>query len=126
MAGLDGQDPHAVADLIPSALAEAGASLPSVSIAVAGEAFRHIAVMYMSGQASERWVAQKAEEIVIHLDYDDVMGLPLGRLCGVDDAWRGGWGPSVEELKAAVRAACVEQLQQGTRRSDPTDHATPN
>jgi hypothetical protein len=115
LAGLDGQDPHAVTDLIPSALAEAGASLPSGPVAVASEAFRHIAEMYLSGQASERWIAQKAEEIVIQLDYDDdVMAFPLGQLYGVDDAWRGGWGPSVEELKAAVRAACVGQLQRDT------------
>lgn len=78
----------------------------------------------LSGQASERWIALKAEEGVIHLDCnDDVMALPLGRLYGVDDAWRGGWGPSVEDLKTAVRAACVEQVQPETRCTDPRDDA---
>jgi hypothetical protein len=112
LAGLDGRDPHAVNDLIQTALADAGVSLPSTPVAIASEAFRHLAEMCLSGQTGERWVAQKVEEVVIHLHYnDDVGDLPLGRLYGVDDEWKGGWGSSVDELKARVRAACIEQLR---------------
>lgn len=52
------------------------------------------------------------EEIVVRADYSpEVIDLPLGRLYGVDDEWGAGWGRAVEELRAAVRAACAEQLR---------------
>jgi len=112
LAGLNGRDPRAVNDLLPSALAEMGVALPTSAAAAATVVFQDLAELCLSGRASERWVVQKVEEIVGQADYsDDVLDLPLGTLYGTDDAWDGGWGPPVEELRATVRAACVEQLR---------------
>ncbi|WP_413644530.1 hypothetical protein [Micromonospora sp. RTP1Z1] len=124
LAGLDGRDPHAVRDLLPAALAEIGIALPTTDLAAATDAFRHLAELCLAGRAGERWVAQMVEEIVIRTDYSNsVIDLPLGQLYGADDAWEGGWGPTVEELTATVRAACVEQISFDgfTRSSPPTD-----
>lgn len=45
-------------------------------------------------------------------DYEnEVIDLPLGQLYGTEDAWQGGWGPPIEELKNTVRACCVAQLR---------------
>lgn len=111
LAGLNGRDPHAVTDLLPDALADIGLTLPTTTVAAANEAFRHLAEMCLSGRAGERWVAQKVEEIVRQTDYNDgVIDLPLGRLYGTEDAWQGGWGPPIEELRATVRACCAGQL----------------
>lgn len=35
----------------------------------------------------------------------------LGQLYGTEDAWQGGWGPPIEELKNTVRACCAAQLR---------------
>ena len=111
LAGLNGHDPRAVGDLLPEALAEMGVTLPTTTTAAATEAFRHTAEMHVSGLASERWVAQQVEQIVAQASYDnEVLDLPLGRLYGLEDAWSGGWGPSVAEMEADVRARCAEQL----------------
>lgn len=60
----------------------------------------------------ERWVAQQVEDIVRRADFrTEILDLPLGRLYGAEDAWQGGWGPSVDELKATVREQCEEQLR---------------
>jgi len=112
LAGLNGRDSHEVNDLLPDALAEMGVAMPSSAVAAAGEAFRQMAEMCLSGQAGERWVAQQVEDIVARSDYrSDVLDLPLGRLYGVEDEWEGGWGATVEELTKTVRARCAEQLR---------------
>lgn len=112
LAGLNSRDPRAVNDLLPAALAEMGVTMPSTAAAAAGDAFRQMAEMCVSGQAGELWVAQQVDVIVACSDYcSDVTELPLGRLYGVADEWEGGWGATVEELKKKVRARCVEQLQ---------------
>ncbi len=111
VAGLDGRDPLAVTDRLVAALAEIGVPLPASVAAAAAVAFRDLARMCLSGRAGELWVAQQVEEVIRRSDYDAaVPDLPLGRLHGVQDAWEAGWGPSVEELRAMVRAACTEQL----------------
>ncbi|MBS2550377.1 hypothetical protein KGQ19_26250 [Catenulispora sp. NL8] len=111
LAGLNGRDPHAVTDLLPAALAELGVSMPTTVTAAASEAFRYTAELHLSGQASARWVAQQVEQIIIRTDYsNEVFDLPLGLIYGVDDEWEGGWGRTVEELKADIHAKCVEQL----------------
>nr|WP_244945057.1 hypothetical protein [Couchioplanes caeruleus] len=80
-------------------------------MAAANEAFRELAEMCLSGRAGERWVAQQVEEIVRQTDYNDgVIDLPLGQLYGTEDAWQGGWGPPIEELRATVRACRTAQL----------------
>lgn len=114
LAGLDGSDPRAIGDLVPLALAEMDVPLPSTDLAAAQHMFRRIARLCVSGQGSERWVAQKVEEILARSEYDSaIIALPLGQLYSVSDAWEEGWGPSIEELKATVRARCAEQLNAG-------------
>jgi hypothetical protein len=112
LAGLNGRDPHAVNDLLPGALADLGLTLPSTTVAAASEEFRRLAEMCLAGRAGERWVAQQVEEIVIRVNYnDEVIDLARGQLYGTEDAWQGGWGPPVEELKATVRDCCAAQLR---------------
>jgi hypothetical protein len=111
LAGLDGRDVRAVRDLLPAVLEELSVALPTDATAAALVVFDDLARRCLSGTVAERWVAQKVDEVVISAGYStEVMDLPLGRLYGTDDAWSGGWGPSVEELKALVRAACGEQI----------------
>jgi hypothetical protein len=112
LAGLNGRDPHEVNDLLPAALGEIGTALPPTVVAAAAEAFRRLAEMCLSGRAGERWVTQQVEEIVIRADYSsDVLDLPLGQLYGTEDAWEGGWGPPIKELRATVRSCCAAQLR---------------
>ncbi len=71
LAGLHGDDPHEVRDLLGPALAECGASTPGGGLADAGEreraaamvAFTAIARIQVSGLAGERWVVGKVLEI---------------------------------------------------------------
>ncbi|WP_345636762.1 barstar family protein [Rugosimonospora acidiphila] len=103
---------HEVRDLLPVALAEMSVALPPTTVAAAVFVFDDLARRYMSGEAGERWVAHVVADVVTRADYSsEVIDLPLGRLYEVDDEWRAGWGRTVEELKAAVRVACAEQLQ---------------
>lgn len=115
LAGLNGRDPHAVNDLLPAVMAEMGVEIPSTIVAAVSEELRHAAELHLSGQASARWVAQHVEEIVPRAGYaDEVLDLPLGQLYGVEDEWEGRWGRPADELKAFIRAKCLEQLQGGS------------
>jgi hypothetical protein len=112
LAGLNGRDVRAVRDLLQGALAEMSVDLPTASVAAASVVFEDLARRCLAGEARELWVAQVVEEIVVRADYSsEVMDLPLGSLYGVDDEWGAGWGRSVEELRAVVRAAGVEQVR---------------
>ena len=118
LAGLHGEDPVAVRDLLPYALIECG--VPSAELnpgdmslrrAVAMTAFTAVARLCLDGLASERWVVSKVVEIV-ELDFDtSITDLPLGRLVGVDDEWTAGWGRTELQLRADVTRACEEQLR---------------
>lgn len=119
LAGLNGQDSYAIRDRLPLALAEMRVALPATDVAAAEEAFWHLAELFQSGHASERWIAQKVDEIITRADYNsEILDLPLRHLYGVEDAWIGGWGPSIDELKATVRAKCDEQLDSALVRND--------
>jgi hypothetical protein len=79
--------------------------------------FRNIAADCLTGRLDERAVVQQVEEIVISHDYaSEIIDLPLGLLYGLlyglDDEWQGGWGATVERLRATVRARCTDQLAQ--------------
>lgn len=111
LAGLDDSDIPAVASLLPAALAEMSVALPAAGTAAARVVFDDLARQCLAGAAGERWVARKVAEVVEHSGYSrDILDLPLGRLGGIDDAWWGGSGPPVADLRAAVRAACAVQL----------------
>ncbi len=116
LAGLHGDDPHEVRDLLPAALAECGVSIPGHPAhererAAAMVAFTAIARLQASGRASERWVIDKVVQITEPDFKPSITGLPLGQLFALDDEWEAGWGRTEEQLSAAVRQACAQQLQ---------------
>ncbi|GIH17444.1 hypothetical protein [Rugosimonospora africana] len=113
LAGRDDTDVAAVAELLPAALAEMSVALPATATAAAALVFHHLARQCLSAGAGERWVVRRVDEVVTHAGRSpEVLGLPLGHLSGIDDAWWGGSGPPVADLRAAVRAACAVQLAQ--------------
>jgi hypothetical protein len=117
LAGLHGDDPHEIRDLLPAALAECGISTPSEPSlegerAAAMVAFTAIARLQASGRARERWVVDKVVQIAESFLFDRaITSLPLGQLFSLDDEWGAGWGRTDEELRAAVRQACAQQLE---------------
>ncbi len=121
LAGLHGDDAHAVRDLLPAALAEAGESLHESSegavLAASKEAsmaiaYSDIANLFLSDRASARWVLDKVHEVVVDDNYGDLsLAQPLGRLWGLDDEWDAGWGRTDDVLTAEVRRGCEEQLR---------------
>jgi hypothetical protein len=119
LAGLHGDDPHDVRDLLPEALADCGVSVTTSDVAAEMTAFTALAHLQTDGLAGERWIMDKVTEVVARCDYSTtVTDLPLGSLFGIDDEWGAGWGGSDADLAARVREACVEQLQlAGTRRT---------
>jgi hypothetical protein len=111
LAGLNGKDPRAVHDLLPTALGEMGVGLPPTYLAAATESFRDLAEMLVSRRADPRWVVKRVEQIIVRVQYDeDVLNLPLGHLYGLDDEWDGGWGRTPAQMKAEVEFRCSEQL----------------
>lgn len=74
-------------------------------------AFTAIARLHASGRASERWVVGKVVEITQPCFKPSITNLPLGQLFALDDEWGPGWGRTDEQLRAAVRQACAQQLQ---------------
>jgi hypothetical protein len=111
LAGLSGDDPHDVRDVLDDALADCDVTRPSTTAAAAMVAFNAVARMQADGLARERWVVDKVVEVVENNDYSsDVTDLPLGSLWGLADEWDAGWGRTQEELAARVREGCSEQL----------------
>jgi hypothetical protein len=118
LAGLHGDDPHEVRDLLPAALIECGG--PSADLdrndrsrrrAAAMIAFTATAKLCLDGLASERWVVSKVVEIV-EPDFDpSIAELPLGWLFSLEDEWNAGWGRTEEQLRAEVQRACRDQLR---------------
>jgi hypothetical protein len=111
IAGLDGRDPHAIRDLLPAVLSELNAPVSNSPAASATLAFSHLASLCLQGLASEYWVTQKVEEIVIRNSCaPEITALPLGPLYGLTDEWDAGWGRTRDELAATVHRACREQI----------------
>ena len=118
LAGLHGDDPHEVHDLLGLALAECGVTTPHAQAAAeegkraaAVVAFTAIAWLQVGGLVSERWVADKVVETVVPDHDNSIMSLPLGKLYGLDDEWDAGWGRTNDQLRAVVRQACLDQLK---------------
>jgi hypothetical protein len=115
LAGLHGDDPHEVRDALPDALLDCGIAMPMSEVAAVKLVFTDFARMYIDGAADAPWICRQVEYAVIDSDFSDsVMALPLGRLYGLDDEWKGGWGRSTEQLAQTVREACEEQLRDGS------------
>jgi len=118
LAGLHGDDRHEVRDLLPAALADCGAVVPTADAAAATVAFTNLAQLLVDGRAGERWIVDKVSEIVASSGYANrVIVLPLGQLDGVDDEWGAGWGRTDTERRAAIRQACLDQLRLAADRS---------
>jgi hypothetical protein len=112
LAGLHGDEPREVRDLLPSALAECRVSVPAADAAAAMEAFTHLAQLCVDGKAGERWIVDKVAEILSRSGYaNEVIALPLGQLYDLDDEWGAGRGRTDAELRAVTRQACHDQLR---------------
>jgi hypothetical protein len=112
LAGLHGDDPHEVRDLLPAALADCGVTPPATDTAAAMEAFARLARLHAQGKADERWVVIKVNEILARCQYaSDVVALPLGQLHGLDDECGTGWGRTKAQLRDEVHDACQEQMR---------------
>lgn len=112
LAGLHGDDPNDVRDMLPQALAECGAAVPGTKVVAAAVVFADLASVYLSGRASEEWILQKVYEIISRSGYlIEAMDLPLGELFGIHDEWDAGWGRTNEALTVAIRKACEAQVQ---------------
>ncbi len=112
LAGLRSSDRREARDLLPGALSECGVPLPPSRIVAAMTIFADLARRQQSGQASERWVVERVQEVLRANDYaNEMVELPLGQLCDLDDEYSGGWGRTDEDLAEIVRAVCVAQLQ---------------
>jgi hypothetical protein len=119
LAGLHGDDPHAVRDLLPAALTEAGVVLPKPGSDAAKVAFREasievlyrwVAETFLAGRAGPRWVVDKVCEVVVNNNYGDAsMAGPMGALWQIDDEWDMGWGRGNDALVRDITAACKAQ-----------------
>jgi hypothetical protein len=129
LAGMSGDDPHDVRDVLDDALADCGIPRRSTTAAAAMVDFTGIGRMGADGLAGERWVVDKVVEVIANSDYSsDVTDLPLRSPWGLDDEWGAGWGRTQEQLAARVREACSEQLTiadsgPASRWSSPVDNA---
>lgn len=118
LAGLHGDDPHDVRELLPSALAEVGVLVPDAgdnerlafqeaSIEVI---YRWVAETFLAGKAGPRWVVDKVCEVVSNNNYEEAsMAGPMGALWQIDDEWGMGWGRGNDELAREISAACEAQ-----------------
>jgi len=112
LAGLHGDDPHEVRDLLPAALVDCGVNPPTADAAAATEAFTNLAKLHIDGKAGARWIVDKIDEILARTGYpNSIIDLPLGQLYGLDDEWGAGWGRTEVELRAITRQACLDQLR---------------
>lgn len=120
LAGLHGDDPHDVRDLLPQALAEVGVTLPQRGSDAEEAAFREasidvtyrwVAQTFLAGRASPRWVVDRVYEIVSNNNYDHASTAgPMGPLWQIDDEWDMGWGRGNEELVREITSACEAQI----------------
>lgn len=111
LAGLHGDDPREVRDVLPDALRDCGVHLPDSDVAAAGSVFTLLARRYLDGTAGAGQVISIVMSVLAWCGYPEtVMDLPLGRLLPIEDEWSERWGRTREELAAVVRDACQKQL----------------
>ena len=110
LAGLDGSDPFAVRELTAKALDEMHVGVDDLheaaDLVLTDEAERCLA-----GRTSERTLATALDDLYVRSGYaDEILRQPLGAEYGLDDEWLGGWGRTDDQLRDAVRAACLRQV----------------
>jgi hypothetical protein len=112
LAGLHGDDPREVHDLLPAALADCRTAVPTTDADAATEVFVDLAHAYADGEITDRWLVDKVAQVLARSGYaNEVIELPLGQLYGLDDEWGSGWGRSDTELRAVISRACQDQLR---------------
>lgn len=112
LAGLHGDEPHEIRDLLPAALTDCGVTVLITGAAPAMEAFTNLARLCVDGGTSERWIADKVSEIIARSGYpDSILALPLAQIYGLDDEWGAGWGRTDAELRTITHQACRDQLR---------------
>jgi hypothetical protein len=111
LAGLDGNDPRAIHDVVVEALAEAGVPATVSDVEAARIVFIDLARQWEANRLTEAGVVRAVDQVLGKVMYSaDVIELPLGQLYRLDDEWDGGWGRTQAELAAIVQHACREQL----------------
>lgn len=111
LAGLHGDDPREVRDVLPCALRDCGVRLPDSDAAAAVSVFGQLARRHLDGAVEAARVIGVVGSVLAWCGYPQaVMDLPLGRLLPIEDEWDDHWGRTREELTAIVRDACDKQL----------------
>lgn len=111
LAGLNGDDPRAIHDVLVEALAEAGTTATMSDVEAARITFIDPARQWQANRLTEVGVIRAVDQVLAKVMYcTEVIELPLGQLYGLDDEWDGDWGRPQAELEAIVQHACREQL----------------
>ncbi|MEV0051443.1 hypothetical protein AB0H34_13200 [Saccharopolyspora shandongensis] len=114
LAGLSGADSREVNDVLPAALADCAATIPSSEETAARVAFTELARVHADCRATERWILERVCEIVSRSGYAiSVIALPLGQIFDFADEWGAGWGRTPRELELEIQKACSAQLAAG-------------
>lgn len=110
LAGLDGRDAFEVREMTARALDEMHVVVDNLDEA-AGLVLTDEAERCLAGRTSERALAAGLDDLYVRSGYaDEILRQPLGAEYGLDDEWIGGWGRADDELRDAVRAACLRQV----------------
>ena len=110
LAGLDGRDSFAVRELIVKSLDELGVEVSDLHEA-AHLVLTDEAEQCLEGRIGERALAAALDDLYVRSGYaDEILGQPLGAEYGLDDEWVGGWGRTEDQLRNAVRSACLRQV----------------
>jgi hypothetical protein len=117
LAGLHGDDPREVRDLLPAAPADCGVTPPTADAAAAMEAFTNLAQLYIDGKASARWIVDKVSETLTPLRPSQQRHRPsLGQLSGLDGEWGAGWDGRSDQKRGPPRPG---QQAETTPRAPP-------
>jgi hypothetical protein len=118
VAGLHGDDPREVRDLLPAALAECG--VPATDLDHSYRSWRRAAALTGFILLAERCLdGRLAEGILVAMvvaiveeDFDtSVSDFPLARLYLLDEEWASDGGRPEEQLREVARQACHDQLR---------------
>ena len=111
LAGLHGDDPREVRDVLPCALRDCGVQMPESDVAAAGAVFKLIARMYLEGAMEAGTVIGVVGAVLSWSGYpDSIRDMPLGHLLYIEDEWNDTWGRTRNELAEVVRQVSEEQM----------------
>jgi hypothetical protein len=111
LAGLRGDDPREVRDVLPDALRDCGVQMPESDVAAAEIVFMQLAHAYLEGTVEPAGVMRTVGAVLAWSGYPKaIIAMPLGDLLYIEDEWDGGWGRTRQELANAMQQLCREQL----------------